>query len=186
MKLLEESIKKAPIIRKESYNYVVHPLTDGIPEIDPKLLDEVTDEMIKHIEKLGEIDKIVTVEAMGIPLATSISMKLNLPFTIIRKRQYGLPGEVAVQQITGYSKSTLFINGLKRGEKVVIVDDVISTGGTLRAVLETLTKMGIEVKAAIIAIEKGQGGEQLRKLFDIPIISIIKIDVRGGKVKINR
>jgi adenine phosphoribosyltransferase len=62
---------------------------------------------------VNKIDKIVTMEAMGIPLATALSLKLKIPFVIIRKRTYGLPGEIDVEQITGYSKSKLYINGLK-------------------------------------------------------------------------
>ena len=186
MNLLEESIKNSPIIKKGSYNYIVHPLTDGIPEIRPDLLDEVTEKMKGYLEKLGKIDKIVTIEAMGIPLATSLSMKLNIPFTIIRKRKYGLPGEISVEQVTGYSESTLFINGLKEGEKVVIVDDVISTGGTIKAILESLLKMGIEVRAVITAIEKGSGGSMLRNSFDIPIISLVRIEVSENEVEIKR
>ena len=100
MNLLEESIKNSPIIKKGSYNYIVHPLTDGIPEIRPDLLDEVTEEMKGYIEKLGKIDKIVTIEAMGIPLATSLSMKLNIPFTIIRKRKYSLPAVQISHQVS--------------------------------------------------------------------------------------
>ncbi|RLF38151.1 MAG: adenine phosphoribosyltransferase, partial [Thermoplasmata archaeon] len=94
--------------------------------------------------------------------------------------------EISVQQVTGYSESTLFINGLKEGEKVVIVDDVISTGGTIKAVLESLMKMGIEVRAVITAIEKGSGGEMLRNSFDIPIISLVRIEVSENEVEIKR
>ena len=135
---LKKSLEEAPILKKGAYRYVVHPITDGIPEIKPELLEEVTCEMKKIIENCGQIDKIVTIEAMGIPLATTLSLNMKIPFTVIRKRQYGLPDEVSVEQITGYSKSKLYLNGLKKGNKIVIVDDVLSTGGTLRAVLSSL------------------------------------------------
>ena len=59
---------------------------------------------------------------MGIPLAAALSLKMNIPFIIIRKRSYGLPGEVDVEQITGYSKSKLYINNLKKGDNIIIVD----------------------------------------------------------------
>ena len=97
----KKSLEKAPVIKKGDYSYIVHPITDGIPEIQPEMLREVTSEMKKHIEKCGSIDKIVTIEAMGIPLATALSLDMNIPFTIIRKRKYGLPGEVCVEQKTG-------------------------------------------------------------------------------------
>ena len=67
---LKKSLCEAPIIKKGNYNYVIHPITDGIPYIPPELLKEVTHEIKKHIKKLGQVDRIVTIEAMGIPLAT--------------------------------------------------------------------------------------------------------------------
>jgi adenine phosphoribosyltransferase len=143
LEILKKSLKEAPIVKKGEYRYVVHPITDGVPEIKTSLLNEVVCEMQRRIEKCGSIDKVVTMEAMGIPLATALSLNMDVPFTIIRKREYGLPDEISVEQVTGYSKSKLYINGLKKGDKIVIVDDVLSTGGTLRAVLSTSSTMTI-------------------------------------------
>lgn len=182
--ILKKSLLEAPVVKKGNYFYVVHPITDGVPETSPDLLREVTGEIKIYIEKLGNIDKIVTMEAMGIPLATVLSMDMKIPFTIIRKRQYGLPDEVSVEQITGYSKSKLFINGLKKSDNVVIVDDVLSTGGTLRAVLSVLNKIGVNVKGVFIAVSKGGSVKQISNEFNIKIKSLINIDVVDGKVVI--
>lgn len=156
--LLKKSLAEAPIIKKGNYNYVVHPITDGIPEIDPGLLEEVVEEMLR----IGnfDCDRIITAEAMGIPLATAISLRTRIPFGIIRKRSYGLEGEVAVSQVTGYSKSELYINGLGKGDRVTLVDDVFSTGGTLRAILKALLHIGVEIVDIIIAVEKTFGADE--------------------------
>ena len=182
LKHLEKSLNEAPIVKKGDYDYVIHPLTDGVPYIAPELLKEVTDEMKKHIKKCGKFDRIVTMEAMGIPLATSLSLDLGIPFTIIRKRQYGLPGEVSVEQVTGYSKSKMYINGLKKGDTVILVDDVLSTGGTLKAVLYVLKEIGVEVKGIFIAVYKGTCKEEIARIYGIPITTIIDINVIEGKV----
>ncbi|HEC87300.1 MAG TPA: purine phosphoribosyltransferase family protein [Thermoplasmatales archaeon] len=184
MSLLRKSIEDAPIVKKGDYEYIVHPITDGIPEIKPELLEEVVTEMEKHVAKMQPIDKIVTMEAMGIPLAAVLSVRMRIPFTIIRKREYGLPGEVSVQQVTGYSKSTLFINGINKGDRIVIVDDVLSTGGTLKAVLKSLKEIGAVVKAVIIAINKGNAINEIKEKFDIPIKAIADIEVKDGEVVI--
>jgi len=181
---LKKSLYEAPVIKKGDYNYVIHPITDGLPYITPHLLKEVSDEMKKHIKKYGKLDRIVTMEAMGIPLASALSLDLGIPFTIIRKRKYGLPGEISVEQVTGYSISKLFVNGLQRGDTIVIVDDVLSTGGTLRAVLSVFKKMSVKVKGVLIAINKGSHIEEISNEFNIPITSLIDIDVRNGEVVI--
>ena len=179
---LKKSLKEAPIVKMINYDYVIHPLTDGIPEIKPELLEEVTFEMQKILESFGQIDKLVTIEAMGIPLATALSLKMNIPFTIIRKRKYNLPSEICVEQKTGYSKSQLYINGLKRGDRIAIVDDVLSTGGTLKTVLTTLKKMGVIVLCVIIAVDKSNITKNIMDFTNINIQSIIKIEVSNGKV----
>ena len=125
LKILKKSLIEAPVVKKEDYFYVVHPITDGVPEISPTLLKEVVNEIKKIMKDCDKIDKIVTMEAMGIPLASLLSIEIGIPFVIIRKRRYGLHGEVSVEQVTGYSKSKLFINGLKKGDNIMIVDDVL-------------------------------------------------------------
>lgn len=184
MDKLQQSLKEAPIVKKGEYNYVVHPITDGVPWITPELLNEITDEMQKRIEHCGKIDKIVTMEAMGIPLATALSLKMDIPFTIIRKRAYGLPDEVSVKQVTGYSKSQLYINGLKKGDRIVIVDDVLSTGGTLRTVLSVLKTMDIAVKGVFIAVDRGNVAENIAKESNVPIDTLVDIDIVDGEVVI--
>ena len=180
---LKKSLEEAPIVKKGEYHYVIHPITDGVPEIKPELLEEVTYEMQKIIEKnCGQIDKIVTMEAMGIPLATALSLSMNIPFTIIRKRQYGLPSEVSIEQTTGYSKSKLYLNGLKKRDKIVIVDDVLSTGGTLRAVLSSLKTMGVIVKGVVIAVDKGNTAKKIMDETKVAIHTIANIKVANGKV----
>jgi len=181
-KILIKTLLESPIIKKGDYQYVVHPITDGIPEIRNDLLIEVVNEIFKRIKKCGQIDKIVTMEAMGIPLATALSLKTRIPFVIIRKRSYGLPGEIDVEQTTGYSKSKLYINGLKPGDNIIIVDDVLSTGGTLSAVISALKNLGVIIKGIFIAINKGKAVKELIEKYDVNIEAIIDIDVVNGKV----
>jgi len=178
------SLKQSPIVKKGNYYYVIHPITDGIPKISPELLREVTQILKQKITSFTPFDRLVTIEAMGIPLATALSLDLNVPFTIIRKRTYGLPDEQQVKQQTGYSKSTLFINGLKENDSVVIVDDVLSTGGTLKAVLHTLKSMNVSVKAVFIAVDKGNVAKKLSEETGIPIHSLVKINVSEGLVQV--
>jgi len=186
LEILKQSLINAPIVKKGDYSYVVHPITDGVPEIKPKLLNEVVDEMQKRIAKCGPFDKIVTVEAMGIPLASTLSVKMKIPFVIIRKRSYGLPGEISIEQTTGYSKSKLYINGLEKGDTIVIVDDVLSTGGTLSAVISTLKKLEVIIKGIFIVIDKGNVAKQITDKFKVAIDIIANIEVVDDKVVIKK
>ncbi len=179
---LEESLKKAPIVKKGEYNYVVHPITDGIPYIEPELLEEVVERMLK----IGNfnVDRIITAEAMGIPIASLLSVKTGIPFTIIRKRSYGLEGEISVEQVTGYSKSKLFINGIEPDSHVIFVDDVLSTGGTLVAVIQALRETGAHLREILIAVDKSENREALEAVVGVPIKVLCRIKAYEDHVEI--
>jgi adenine phosphoribosyltransferase len=80
----------------------------------------------------------------------------DIPMTIMRKRAYKLPGEIAVHQATGYSKGELYLNGVYKGDRVVIIDDVVSTGGTMKALLQALSIAGANVADVCIAVQRGE------------------------------
>ena len=67
----------------------------------------------------------------------------------------------------------------------LIVDDVISTGGTLEPILETLEGMGVVLQDIVVAIEKGEGRERLaRERPNWPIRTLARIDIIDGAVQI--
>ncbi len=181
---LKHSLENAPVVRFQDYDYFVFSIADGIPTIDTELFREVIDAMDSRIE--GEYDKIVTAEAMGIHLAAGLSLKTGKPFTIIRKRKYGLEGEKEFEQVTGYSSRKMYINGLNRGDRIVLLDDLISTGGTLIGILRALNQMGVEVVDVIIVIDKGTGRRKVEEKFGIKIKTLVGIDIKDGQVIVRK
>ncbi|NLU04957.1 MAG: adenine phosphoribosyltransferase [Methanothermobacter sp.] len=179
---LKESLRNSPVIEKGEYDYFVNPVTDGIPLTEPELLEEVAEEIVRRFRP--EADKIICIEAMGIHHATGLSLKTGIPFVVVRKRRYGLPGEVAVHQMTGYSEGELYINGVDSGDRVVVIDDVVSTGGTLLAVLEALREMDVDVRDVITVIDKGEGSRVVRERTGFTVKSLVKVDVIDGRVKV--
>src|SRR5438552_14322861 len=132
---LRASLADSPVVRFGDYEYFIHPITDGLPLGRPEVLDEVLSELAR-IGDWRRCDKIVTAESMGFPLAAGLSTRVRKPYVFIRKRRYGLPGEVSLQQETGYAKTDMFINNGHRGERVVFVDEIISTGGPMLVIAE--------------------------------------------------
>ena len=131
---------------------------------------------------LSKIDKIVGVEAMGIHIATALSLETDIPFVVIRKRQYGLPGEHEIVKSTGYATSKLYINDLKEGDNILLVDDVVSTGGTLTAVINELKSIGVNLVDTVVVVEKGEGKGIVEEATGENIITLVKLDVVDGKV----
>jgi adenine phosphoribosyltransferase len=176
---LTKSLLEAPIFKRGEYNYFIHPITDGVPEVRPELIREITGHIVRIADL--EVDKIVTVEAMGIPIGISLSIICDIPLVIIRKRKYGLPGEIEVSQVTGYSKSQLFLNGINKGDRVIVVDDVISTGGTLLAVLKSLKIAGATVKDVVVVVKRGDGVERL-KAEGYAVKTMVDVEVSESRV----
>lgn len=178
---LRASLASCPVVRFGDYEYFVHPITDGIPLGDPAVLDEVTDALAEAGDWSG-CDKIVTAESMGFPLAAVLSLKTGKPYVFIRKRRYGLPGEVSLKQTTGYSKTDMFVNNVRRGDRVVFVDDVISTGGTLDAIVRALRALGAEVVDVLIVFEKTRERARMETDLGIRIKTLIQVEVADGKL----
>ena len=152
MEKLRASLEEAPIIDKDGYSYLVHPISNGVPVLDPELLREVVVGMIREANL--DVDKIVAPEAMGIHIATALSLQTDIPLVVIRKRSYGLDNEVALHQTTGYSESEMYINDIEEGDRVLIVDDLLSTGGTLSAICDALDDIGAEIADIVVVIRK--------------------------------
>ncbi|EFD82170.1 phosphoribosyltransferase family protein [Fusobacterium nucleatum] len=112
-------------------------------------------------KKLPEVDFIVTAEAKGIPLAYEISRILNLNEYVVARKSVKAymeePIEVEVNSITTTNSQKLYLNNQDakkiKGKRVALVDDVISTGQSLKALERLVEKAGGKVlaKAAILA-----------------------------------
>mgnify|MGYP001377550702 FL=1 len=184
LNVLHDSLRGAPIIWKGEYPYFIHPISDGIPRMDAEVLRATRDLIVSMVD-WSQIDLIVSVEAMGLPLLASVGEATGKPTVVIRKRSYGMEGEVRVDVSTGYSSSTAYINDISPGERILIVDDVISTGGTLEPILESLEGIGAVLQDVIVAIEKGNGRERLSaERPEWPIRTLARIDIVDGKVEI--
>jgi adenine phosphoribosyltransferase len=121
---------------------------------------------------------------MGIPLATALSERTDIPFAIVRKRSYGLPGEVAVHQTTGYSANQLYMNGVHRGNRVLFVDDVVSTGGTLGAIIQAVRGAGATLQDIVVVFEKGEGRAKVERDYNVKVKTLLRVDVRDGRVSL--
>ncbi len=114
----------------------------------------------KLIKKCPECDVILTAESKGIPLAYEMSRQLGIPYVVARKSvKLYMQNVVSVEvkSITTSNMQTLYLDGVKadmlKNKRVLIVDDVISTGESLKALEKLVETAGgiITAKAAVLA-----------------------------------
>jgi adenine phosphoribosyltransferase len=105
----------------------------------------------------------------------------DIPLVVIRKRQYGLAGEVSLHQTTGYSEGEMYINDVHEGDRVLVLDDLLSTGGTLAAVTEALEGIGAEVVDIVVVVRKAGGGSAMDDAGH-EVTSLVDIELVDGEV----
>ena len=182
MDQLQQSLLEAPIVEKEGYHYFVHPISDGVPMLEPSLLRQIVIKIIRKAQ-LEDVDKIVTPAAMGIHISTAVSLMTDIPLVVIRKREYGLDGETPLFQQTGYADNQMFINDVEAGDNVLVLDDVLSTGGTLTALLGALEDIGAKVVDTVAVIKKASGRNEVSDAGH-EVKTLINVVVEDGEVVI--
>ena len=182
MQILKQSLSDAPIIWKGDYPYFIHPITYVVPRLEPNVLQAIVD-LTEPLVDWDNIDIILGIEAMGLPLTAPLAMRTGVPMVIARKRNYGLEGEVQINQQTGYSKGSIYLNDIKAGERIAIIDDVLSTGGTMRSVIEGVKQTKASVENIVIVVEKGDGMQNLKQDYpNIKFDSLVKLHMDGEKI----
>lgn len=114
---------------------------------------EAIDKMAEKIDY--EIDKIIGIEARGFIVGAPLAYKLSKGFIPIRK-----PGKLPCEKISveydleyGTDSIEMHVDGIKKGEKVVIVDDLLATGGTSQAAIKLVESLGAEVAGLLFLME---------------------------------
>ena len=141
---------------------------------DTELTEAAASELIAKMPV--DVEVFVAPEVKAVPLAHAMSAKAGLPYVVVRKTQkpYML-GSVkkSVTSITTGKPQDLVIDGedVKRleGKKVAIVDDVVSTGNTLKGLLELLTDMRAMTVATLAVFTEGSPRDDVIALGHLPL-----------------
>lgn len=129
---------------------------------NPDAYKETIDRMYNAVKDL-DIDVIVALEARGFVFASPLALKLGKSFALVRKKGK-LPGEtISATYDLEYGSATIEMHkdSVTPGQKVLIVDDLLATGGTVNAAIDLIKQSGGETSACIFLIELlGLGGRE--------------------------
>ncbi|MDA0700317.1 MAG: phosphoribosyltransferase family protein [bacterium] len=122
------------------------------------------------------VEVLVTPEVKAVPLAHAISVRTGLPYVVVRKthKPYMVgPISRSVNSITTGKPQDFVIDGADvprlRGKGVAIVDDVVSTGGTLNALTDLLADVGARVVATLVVFTEGDVRDDVVALGHLPL-----------------
>jgi len=125
-----------------------------------------TNDKIIEISKKMEFDKVSAIESRGFVFASTVSYVLNKPFILLRKKNK-LPAEThSIDFKLEYGDATIEVHkdSISKGERVLIIDDLIATGGTAEAAAKLIELSGGVVAGFIFVIN----------LFDLPGNNLLK------------
>ena len=129
---------------------------------DPQILSLVA-KIITHMIRDHQIDKIAGPALGAVPIATAVALYSDIPMLMIRKAQ------------KDYGTSKLIEGDLKDGDKVVVVEDVTTTGKSLLKAVEAVIDNGGQIMRAFVVVDREEGAvDELKKegLLLEPIVSI--------------
>lgn len=118
-------------------------------------IEPLTDALIASIpaEKLEQVDSFVAVEARGFVLASLLAQRLGKGLLLVRKAGKLPPPVVGVGYSLEYGMDRLEMSADIEAQKIIIVDDVLATGGTLKAVKQLVDKCNHEILGASIFLD---------------------------------
>jgi adenine phosphoribosyltransferase len=142
---------------------------------DPKALRMVANAFIQRYMET-EITHIACIDARGFLLASIMAYEMQLPLVLVRKKGK-LPGETIHEEYTleyGTSVVEMQKDAVSAGDKVLVFDDLIATGGTILAACTLIKKLGAEVieSAAMIDLPDLQGSTRIQDA-GIPVFTLL-------------
>lgn len=185
LRRIRQTFVGIPLVKgKANYDYVQFTLTDYKPAMKPELIEDMAD-LIVYYGNFDQADLIVSeADRGGGPLTHAVALRVGLPYTLANWYPKETPGEIVVTASAGFAGDGLIcINGIQRGAKVIVVDDLLSTGGTILALLQAIEKGGAQPLEVLSVAEKlGYGGrEKINKLYQLPITTLVQFAVDGDK-----
>ena len=115
-------------------------------ESKPDLLEEILEMMQRLLP--ASFDKLAAMQLGGVPLATGLSLKTGKPCLYVRKT------------VKNYGTCNLVEGGFNHGEKVVVIEDVITTAGQVSSSIGEIRKLNLIIENVICVIDRQQGGKE--------------------------
>ncbi len=183
--LVRQAFDDKELVEINGFQFLINPLTEQIPATTAELLRESARWIIEAGSFAGAT-KIAGEEDKGAIIVAAVSLLSGLPFGMARWYPSGLEGQVKAEFQCEYTTGTIYLNGIEKGDKVIVVDDLISTGGTMVALLAAVKAVGAEVVDVVCVGEKVEYGgvQRVKAETGLDIKTLVKIAVSGRRSKV--
>jgi len=127
---------------------------------DPKTLKLIAEQAALLIRNM-EIDSVAGVELGGVPLATAVSLETELPLLLVRKtvKDYGTKGR--------------FVGEIKAGDRLVLLEDVTTSGGSVKDAIKVVREAEALVKYVITVVDREEGAKENLAELDVELVPLV-------------
>jgi len=145
---------------------------------NPRAFRRAVDELVQPWAG-SKIDKVAGIEARGFIIGGAVAHQVSAGFVPIRKK-----GKLPHQTVSmtylleyGSDEMEMHVDAISKGDRVILVDDLIATGGTAEGAVKLLRQVGAEVLAACFIIDLPElgGADRLRK-FNVPVRTLVAFE----------
>ena len=178
---LKTVYQQAGVVFSGRFETTVNELTDQLPALRPEIMQEAVDEIIRAGD--FDCDKLLVEEEKGAALGGVVALRARLPLAIARRYNYDIPS-FKVPLESEYIEGHLYVNGIQPGDRVTVIDDTISTGGTLIALLRAVEEIGAAIHDVVALVEKvdNRGVERVLEKTGVKVKTLLKIQIVDGRV----
>jgi orotate phosphoribosyltransferase len=127
---------------------------------DPKTLKLIARQAAFRIKQM-DVNIVAGVELGGVPLATAASIETELPLLIVRKA------------IKDYGTKSRFVGDIEPEDRLVMLEDVTTSGGSVRNAVEVVRETGASVKYVISVVDREEGAAENLKEVDVELIPLV-------------
>jgi len=173
---VKKTIRQVPNFPKEGIQFL--DITTGVK--DAKAFKQMMDYLYNEF-KDKNIDYVAGIESRGFVFGAPLALQLGAGFVMMRKPNK-LPAETISESYSlEYGKDTIQVHAdaIEKGKRVVVIDDLLATGGTATAACTLVKKAGgVPVAAAfIIELTPLKGAEKIKAETGVDVISMLKYDL---------
>ncbi len=127
---------------------------------DPKTLKLIARQAALRVKEM-DVDTVTGAELGGVPLATAVSMETELPLHIVRKA------------VKDYGTKSRFVGDVKPGDKLVMLEDVTTSGGSVIDAIEIIRETGAEVRYVICVVDREEGAKENLKEINAELLPLV-------------
>lgn len=162
------------------YRYVILPLESRAHPLFLRACVSGIERLMK--EEIKSANVLLAIESKGFIITPIIAVRQNLGWVAVRKRDYLLEDQIVIHQRKAFKGGTdLFCVGLKRGDRVLLIDDIFSSGGTVTSTVEAVRDKGVKVCGICAIYTRGSGLEEIWERFRLPTGALARIELKEDR-----